>query len=141
MTINAPPLHGILETALYVADLGAAAAFYIDVVGLPVLYRDERLAAFGVGGRDVLLLFLGGASSQEMHLPGGTIPPHDGAGRIHMAFAVGADDLAAWETRLTDAGVAIVGRTAWPSGGHSLYVRDPDGHLIEFATPGIWTFP
>lgn len=141
MTTKAPPLQGILETALYVADLPAAAAFYSDVIGLPELYGDDRLVAFGVAGRDVLLLFLRGASSGEMHLPGGTIPPHDGSGRIHMAFAVGADDLAAWEARLIAAGIPVAGRTAWPRGGSSLYVRDPDGHLIEFATAGIWSFP
>lgn len=141
MTERPPAPQGILETALYVADLEPASAFYAQIVGLPELYCDDRLVAFGVGGRDVLLLFLRGASSEEMRLPGGTIPPHDGGGRIHMAFSVGVDDLAAWEARLTAAGVAIAGRTAWPQGGHSLYVRDPDGHLIEFATPGIWSFP
>jgi catechol 2,3-dioxygenase-like lactoylglutathione lyase family enzyme len=26
----------------------------------------------------------------------------------------------------------------WPLGGTSLYFRDPDGHLLELATPGIW---
>ena len=44
----------------------------------------------------------------------------------------------AWEDRLGRHGVAIEGRTAWPRGGQSLYVRDPDGHLLEFATPGLW---
>jgi catechol 2,3-dioxygenase-like lactoylglutathione lyase family enzyme len=24
-------------------------------------------------------------------------------------------------------------------GGTSLYFRDPDGHLLELATPGLWT--
>ena len=35
-------------------------------------------------------------------------------------------------------GVAEAGRTQWPRGGTSLYFRDPDGHLLELATPGIW---
>jgi catechol 2,3-dioxygenase-like lactoylglutathione lyase family enzyme len=25
-----------------------------------------------------------------------------------------------------------------PRGGHSIYFRDPDGHLLELATPGLW---
>ena len=32
----------------------------------------------------------------------------------------------------------IEGRTDWPRGGRSIYFRDPDGHLGELATPGIW---
>ena len=33
---------------------------------------------------------------------------------------------------------AIEGRTVWSRGGHSIYFRDPDGHLVELATPGLW---
>ncbi len=73
-----------------------------------------------------------------MRLPGGTIPPHDGRGPLHIPFAIDAADLAAWEERLGSHGVAIEGRTAWPRGGQSHYIRDPDGHLLEFATPGLW---
>ena len=35
-------------------------------------------------------------------------------------------------------GIAIEGRTDWSRGGHSIYFRDPDGHLLELATPGLW---
>ena len=35
-------------------------------------------------------------------------------------------------------GIAIEGRTKWPRGGESIYFRDPDGHLIEPATLGLW---
>ena len=36
-------------------------------------------------------------------------------------------------------GVAIEGATNWSRGGRSIYFRDPDGHLLELATPGLWT--
>ncbi|MDQ3753396.1 MAG: glyoxalase, partial [Acidobacteriota bacterium] len=26
----------------------------------------------------------------------------------------------------------------WNRGGTSLYFRDPDNHLLELATPGLW---
>jgi catechol 2,3-dioxygenase-like lactoylglutathione lyase family enzyme len=71
-------------------------------------------------------------------LPGGTIPPHDGSGPVHIAFSVAGEELAAWEAQLAAAAVAIEGRTKWPRGGESIYFRDPDRHLVELATPGLW---
>ena len=39
---------------------------------------------------------------------------------------------------LASRGVAIEGATSWSRGGRSIYFRDPDGHLLELATPGLW---
>jgi len=133
-----PSLLGVLETVLYVDDFAPACAFYEQVLGLNSIYRDARLCAYDVGSRGVLLLFRRGHSLQTVHLPGGTIPPHDGHGPVHIAFAIAADERAAWEAKLTAARVAIEGRTNWPRGGSSIYFRDPDGHLVELATPGLW---
>lgn len=133
-----PKLAGVIETALYVDDLARAITFYRDVLGLTALNQDARFAAFDVGGRSVLLLFRRGATLETVHLPGGTIPPHDGHGPLHIAFAVTSDELQAWETRLIERSVAIEARTAWPRGGHSIYFRDPDNHLLELVTPGVW---
>ncbi len=131
-------IDGVLETALYVDDLPRAAAFYEGLLGLRRLFGDERLIAFDHGRRGVLLLFRRGTTLETVRLPGGTIPPHDGHGPLHIAFAVRAETLPELERRLGTAGIAIEARTHWPKGGDSLYVRDPDGHLFEFATPGLW---
>ena len=133
-----PALTGVLETCLYVADLKRSAAFYQRVFGIRTLDADDRFCAFEVSGRQVLLLFAQGASGKPVSLPGGTIPPHDGAGRLHVAFAIPAASLPAWEAHLQKQGVPIESRVRWPRGGTSLYFRDPDGHLIELATPGLW---
>jgi catechol 2,3-dioxygenase-like lactoylglutathione lyase family enzyme len=133
-----PKLAGVIETALYVDDLTRAITFYRDILGVAALNQDARFAAFDVGGRSVLLLFKRGATLETVHLPGGTIPPHDGHGPLHIAFAVTTDELPAWERRLVEQGVAIEARTAWPRGGHSIYFRDPDNHLLELVTPGVW---
>ena len=134
----APPLTGILETALYVATLPRARAFYEGVIGLSPVFADDRMSAYPVGARNVLLLFLRGATAKPIALPGGVIPPHDGAGALHFAFTIAAGDLAAWEARLAVAGVEVESRITWPRGNTSLSFRDPDGNLAELATPGLW---
>jgi catechol 2,3-dioxygenase-like lactoylglutathione lyase family enzyme len=134
-----PSVNGLLESSLYVADLERSAHFYQTVFGLEVLTADERLYALGVAGRQVLLLFRKGMSATPSVLPGGVIPAHDGDGRLHFAFAVAAADLPAWRQRLAAHGVAVESTVTWPRGGQSVYVRDPDGHLVELATPGIWS--
>ncbi|MBM0207049.1 VOC family protein [Micromonospora sp. STR1s_5] len=133
-----PPISGVLETALYSDDLPRAARFYEDVLGLKRIFADERLAAYEVGPRSVLLLFRRGSTRETVTMPGGTIPPHDGNGPLHLALAIPADTLAAWEGHLASCDIAIEGRTHWPQAGISIYFRDPDGHLVELATPGLW---
>ncbi len=131
-------LNGVLETAIYTGDMERARRFYEEVMGLQPMFEDRRLTAYGAGAQSVLLVFKRGASAEETELPGGTIPGHDGAGPVHFAFAIDADQLGAWEDRLREYCVAIEGRTQWPRGGTSIYFRDPDGHLVELATPGLW---
>lgn len=134
-----PKLGGVLETALYTDDMERARAFYEGVLELEPIFGDSRLTAYGIAGRDVLLIFKRGAATKTVTMPGGTIPGHDGAGPLHVAFAIGKDDLADWEQHLSARGVAIEGATNWSRGGRSIYFRDPDGHLLELATPGLWT--
>ena len=108
-----------------------------EVLGLAALTQDARFRAYDVGGQSVLLLFRRGATLETVHMPGGTIPPHDGHGPLHLAFAITARRCG-MGTAAERHGVAIEGRTAWSRGGRSIYFRDPDGHLVELATPGLW---
>jgi catechol 2,3-dioxygenase-like lactoylglutathione lyase family enzyme len=39
---------------------------------------------------------------------------------------------------LAEHGVGIESEVQWDLGGTSLYFRDPDGHSVELATPGVW---
>jgi catechol 2,3-dioxygenase-like lactoylglutathione lyase family enzyme len=132
-----PKLDHVLETALYFDDLEAARRFYEHVLELRPIFNDQRLHAYAIGP-SVLLLFKRGASAAPIPLPGGTIPPHDGAGHVHIAFAIAKDELGDWEARLKDHGIAIESRTTWPKGAVSLYFRDTGDHLLELVTPGLW---
>lgn len=127
-----PRLNGILEAALYVDDLERSAQFYRALLGLEIVASGERLIALGVPGCQVLLLF---KKKLSANLP---LTAHDGEGRLHVAFAIPAADLKKWEARLQEQGVAVVEKKQWEPGGWSLYFRDPDQHLIELATPGVW---
>jgi catechol 2,3-dioxygenase-like lactoylglutathione lyase family enzyme len=135
---GAPAIEGVLETSLYAGDLKRTATFYRDLFGFKALVDSPRLVAFEIAQRSVLLVFQAGATEQDVVDPGGTIPGHDGRGRLHLAFSISADDLDAWRKRLSERGVDIVGEYRWPRGGVSLYMRDPDGALVELATPGLW---
>jgi catechol 2,3-dioxygenase-like lactoylglutathione lyase family enzyme len=66
------------------------------------------------------------------------VPPHDARGRIHVCFAIPPDALNAWERHLAALGVPVIARVHAERGGMCLYLRDPDGHLVELATPGLW---
>jgi catechol 2,3-dioxygenase-like lactoylglutathione lyase family enzyme len=133
-----PRVTGVLETCLHVDDLARAAQFYERLFGFRRLQSDERFCAFDVGGRDVLILFRRGGTLEPVKLPGGLVPPHDGSGHLHFALAIPAEDLPAWEKRLGEAGIKIESRVKWARGSESLYFRDPDNHLVELATPGLW---
>jgi catechol 2,3-dioxygenase-like lactoylglutathione lyase family enzyme len=135
-----PEVHGIVETALYVADLHRAEHFYERVLGLQQIYCEEgRLHALAISAGHVLLLFRIGASTKPTDGPGGRIPAHDGRGQLHVAFGIGSGDVPAWRTHLQAQGVEIESEVDTPLGGKSLYFRDPDHHCIELVTPGTWS--
>jgi len=136
--VSATRIRRVLETALYVTDMARAVAFYSDVLGLRPMGGSDRLTPMDAGEGTVLLLFLRGASAEGIHFPDGWIPPHDGAGPVHMAFAIDSAEFDAWQARLTEHGVAVEVVNRWERGGRSAYFRDPDGHSIELATPGVW---
>jgi catechol 2,3-dioxygenase-like lactoylglutathione lyase family enzyme len=127
-----PIIDGILETALYVENLGRSCDFYRQVFGFDVIVSSERMCALKVSDRQLLLLFKKRASL------GRTPGSHDGDGQLHLAFAISASELAAWEGWLTQHALPIEEKRLWDRGGCSLYFRDPDGHLLEVATPGVW---
>lgn len=138
MRAAAPPIEGLLETSLYAADLRRTAAFYRELFGFKTLVDSPRLVAFEVAAKHVLLVFQRGATEDDVVDARGTIPSHDGVGRLHLPLSIAAADLEAWRARLFERGVPVAGEQHWPRGGTSLYFRDPDGALVELATPGLW---
>jgi catechol 2,3-dioxygenase-like lactoylglutathione lyase family enzyme len=102
------------------------------------MFSDARLTAYAIG-RNVLLLFRKGTTEEPVKFQDGNIPGHGGTGKLHIAFPIAKADLESWIERLASKGVAIEGRNGWSRGGESVYFRDPDGNLLELATPGLWS--
>lgn len=128
-----PKTDGILESALYVTDPAQSARFYETIFGFRVISNfGERGCAIDAGQRHVLLLFRKRGSLA-------TATPHDGDGELHIAFAISRDELERWEAWLAENGIAVEERHVWERGGVSLYFRDPDRHLLEVVTPGVWS--
>jgi catechol 2,3-dioxygenase-like lactoylglutathione lyase family enzyme len=48
------------------------------------------------------------------------------------------EDIPTWREHLGQNGVEIEMEVTWPSGGHSLFFRDPAGNSVELTTPQTW---
>ena len=129
----------ILESALYVTDLGEAEAFYGGTLGLDLIARVEDRHVFFRCGQGVLLLFNADATENppppDAKLP---VPPHGTHGPGHLCFSATLEEIETWKTYLTGKGVDIEADFEWPNGGRSIYFRDPSGNSLEFAEPRIW---
>jgi len=127
----------VLETALYCDNLARTAEFYQTLLDATPMMSGDRLVALDAGEGTVLLLFQRG-NSGPFESAGGLVPGHDGSGPVHLAFAIDAAALDAWESRLGALAIPIESRVRWERGGTSIYFRDPDGRSVELATPGLW---
>jgi catechol 2,3-dioxygenase-like lactoylglutathione lyase family enzyme len=130
-----PPLGGVHEAALYVRDLTEAERFWRRI-GLQLVGKQPGRHVFFRAGRDMLLLFDARAA-----LESGDVPPHGAEGPGHVALDVPSlEALEKWKAHLVLAGVEIEHEHRWPSGGSSVYFRDPSGNSLELITRGTWGF-
>jgi glyoxylase I family protein len=123
-------VRGVDHLVLRVRDPAAMERFYVDVLGLTVERRQDRigLVQLRAGAQLIDLVDAGG-------LIGGGAPPAD-AGRNLDHFCLNLDDfdLAAVIAHLDAHGVAIgeSGRRYGAGGfGVSVYLTDPEGNGLE----------
>jgi catechol 2,3-dioxygenase-like lactoylglutathione lyase family enzyme len=134
----ATPPAGLLEAALYAADLDAAERFYGDILGLDRIVRvGDRHVFFRVGA-GVLLIFNPEETRKPPNNPDLPVPPHGTQGPGHFCFAIEGLALDDWRARLEAAGVEIEADFHWSNGARSIYFRDPAGNSIEMAEPRLW---
>jgi len=130
-------LTGLHHVTAICRDLEATTAFYRDTLGLALVDQggnddDPGTRHFWFGDAQgtpgTLITFL-----EYPHMEAGVI----GAGSVHhVAFAVDSpEEQLAWRDYLRDREVEcseVLDRGAF----RSLYLRDPDGHIVEIATRG-----
>jgi len=110
--------------AVKVADLARAEAFYVGVLGLPVLRRWPRPA--GSGDRSLWLELGGGAFLALEHAEAtGAEKSEDDPGIHLVALHIARGEREAWIAKLAEAGHPIYHQTAY-----TLYARDPEGNRI-----------
>jgi catechol 2,3-dioxygenase-like lactoylglutathione lyase family enzyme len=135
MTERRMRIAGIHHITLLVADVERSMAFYRNVLGLRLVKqtvneddRGARHLIFGdEEGRPGTLI----TCLEYPDLDEGTV----GRGSTHhFALAVESEaELAAWRDYLVASGIPateVMDRTDFKS----VYVRDPDGHIVEIAT-------
>jgi glyoxylase I family protein len=133
-------LRGLHHLTAICRDLDATVAFYRDTLGLALVERGTndddpgtRHFWFGdaTGSPGTLVSFLEYPEMAEGRTGTGTLH--------HFAFRVGsADELGGWVEYLRDRDVAVT--DVFERGAfRSIYLRDPDGHIVEIATedPGF----
>ncbi|HZG29542.1 MAG TPA: VOC family protein [Ensifer sp.] len=135
---GASRIEGILETALYAADLKAAADFYRRILGLEEITHVEGRHIFFRCGAGVLLIFNPDATELPPHNPSMPVPPHGARGRGHACFRVAGEEMDGLRAGLEAAGIAIEADFRWPNGARSLYFRDPAGNSLECAEAKLW---
>jgi len=108
------------HVGLHVDHVPTSEAFYRDVLYLEPIDRPDLGfpgAWFRIG------------TEQELHLIGKNSSPDNPPRERH--FAMGIDDSAAWATHLTNLGLDLDGPRSRPDGAVQIFLRDPDGHVIE----------
>lgn len=120
---------------LLVADFERTFRFYREVVGLPTTYPADAAgpyAEFELGGDKYLGLFDRALMLEAVGRAGVERSPDD-----HALLCIAVDDVDGEARRLQGLGVELEAPPAdhEPWGMRTVYVRDPEGNLVEFYGP------
>jgi lactoylglutathione lyase len=109
------------HVALHVSDVERSCEFYATTLRLERMPRP----AFDFPGAWFRL-----GSVQELHIIGGRVEPVASQYRGNH-FALRVEDIETWHAHLQKLGVIIRGPVKRPDGATQIFIRDPDGHVIE----------
>ena len=115
-----PKIRALDHVGIHVDDVTASESFYRDVLGLEPIHRPD----LGFPGAWLRI-----GEAQELHLIGKNSVPGSPPRERH--FAVAVDDADEWAERLAAHGIECDGPRPRPDGAFQVFLRDPDGHVIE----------
>ena len=122
--MDPPPVSGISELVLEVADLEAARRFYRDLLGFEeTLYGEGREGRYWYLVGETARL---GLWAPQIGLAGG-----QGGAHVHFAFHVEDPEIDALLERIGSAGAEVEGPIQLGP-GRAIYITDPDGNVVEF---------
>lgn len=109
------------HVAIHTQDVERSSQFYRRMLLLEPIERP----AFSFPGAWFRL-----GASQELHIIGRREEPVFSNHRGNH-FALRVDSLEEWENHLASLGVPLPARRVRPDGVLQLFIRDPDGHVVE----------
>ena len=119
-------IDGFESLILFVADLEMARSFYVDALGLRVLFEDDIVIVVGgATGRVVL------HRNDKGHDERGIFPAGTAIGGAAVRFFV--DDPDACEREAAERGLPVVWPTQDATWGRFLVLADPDGRSVVLA--------
>ncbi len=122
-------VKGIDAITLFVEDLPATKAFYLEVFELPLHYEDPNSAVFKFG--DTLINLLDIRQAPELIAPGVVASREAGSRAV---FTLAVDDVDAMCAELAKRGVELLnGPMDRPWGIRTASFRDPGGYIWEIA--------
>jgi len=134
--MKAIEIKGLDHVVLRVRDLDASLAFYGGVLGCPVERRLDELGLVQLRAGSALIDLVPVDSPLGRH--GGAPPEGEGRNMDHFALALAHFDEAALRKALLAAGVEpgdVATRYGAEGNGPSMYLRDPDGNVVELKGP------
>jgi glyoxylase I family protein len=136
--VAGPPfsLRKLDHVVLRVSNLQASLAFYVGGLGCTMEKQQANIGLYQLRAGDSLIDLV--PIDQPLGRAGGAAPAVEGRNLDHFAIQVAPFDLGAIRAHLQAVGVEIgeIGQRYGAEGtGPSVYVRDPDGNVVELKGP------